>query len=186
MYFGFESVFASEHKAHQYQQLNARIFQNVNLKNKGRFVYNMKAGKFFGADAISFIDYKHFDGNQTHISSEDMYVNRFNLMPYYRYSTNKDYFEGHIEHNFQGFVMNRLPVFKKLNYLKLFIFILTKFYLFIKLFFLLRMERKYSGVNSSYLLSMYYGGMFPVGLLLGIICLGNYYWVSKYNFIRKS
>ena len=44
---------------------------------------NMKAGKFFNADNISFVDYKHFNGNQTHIGSADSYTNQFNNLPYY-------------------------------------------------------------------------------------------------------
>jgi len=48
---------------------------------------NLKAGKFFNADAISFVDYKHFDGNQTHIGQTERYLNVFNLMPYYTNST---------------------------------------------------------------------------------------------------
>ena len=44
---------------------------------------NMKAGKFFNADNISFVDYKHFNGNQTHIRIDGQYNSSFNLLPYY-------------------------------------------------------------------------------------------------------
>ena len=116
LYLGFESVLAANEQRYRYQLLHARIFQNVNVKNKGRFVYNIEAGTFFNADNISFADYKHFNGNRTHINTQEMYVTRFNLMPYYNFSTNCNYVEAHIDHNFQGFLMNRLPLFKKLNY----------------------------------------------------------------------
>ncbi|MFD0962751.1 DUF5686 and carboxypeptidase regulatory-like domain-containing protein [Pseudofulvibacter geojedonensis] len=116
LYLGAESVLTASHKNYQYGLLKARVFQNVNFKNKGRFVYNLKGGIFLNAENISFVDYKHFNGNLTHIGSDDIYVNRFNIMPYYQFSTNQNYFEGHVEHNFQGYVLNRLPVFKKLNY----------------------------------------------------------------------
>lgn len=116
VYLGFESGFASNEKKNNYSHLNTRVYQNVNLNNKGRFVYNIKAGTFIDGDDISFVDYKHFNGNQTHISSEDMYVTNYNLMPYYTFSTNTSYLEAHLEHNFQGYILNRLPILKKLNY----------------------------------------------------------------------
>lgn len=116
LYLGAESVFVSSNKNHQYGLVKTRIYQNVNLKNKGRFVYNIKGGLFINAEGISFVDYKHFNGNQTHVNSNNMHVHKFNLMPYYQLSTNTHYFEGHIEHNFQGYVFNRLPIMKKLNY----------------------------------------------------------------------
>jgi hypothetical protein len=76
---------------------------------------NVKAGKLFNAENISFIDYRHFNGNQTHIGTSDRYLNVFNLMPYYANSTNDSYFENHFEYNDTGFIMNKIPL---LNLLK--------------------------------------------------------------------
>ena len=76
---------------------------------------NLKAGKFFNADNISFVDYKHFNGNQTHIGGGDSYTNQFNNLPYYSASTNDSYFETHIEHNDKGFLMNKIPLLNKLQ-----------------------------------------------------------------------
>jgi hypothetical protein len=36
-------------------------------------------------------------------------------MPYYSNSTNKSYFEAHLEHNDNGYIMNKLPLLNKLN-----------------------------------------------------------------------
>ena len=41
------------------------------------------------------MDYKHFNGNQTHIGQSERYLNVFNLLPYYANSTNDAYFEIH-------------------------------------------------------------------------------------------
>jgi len=76
---------------------------------------NLKAGKFIHGENISFIDYKHFNGNQTHIGTSDRYLNVFNLLPYYSNSTNDAYSENHIEYNDNGFIMNKIPL---LNFLK--------------------------------------------------------------------
>ena len=36
-------------------------------------------------------------------------------MPYYTTSTNNSYFEMHAEHNFEGYIMNKIPLLNKLN-----------------------------------------------------------------------
>ena len=42
-------------------------------------------------------------------------INSFNLLPYYSHSTNDAYFETHIEHNFKGYIMNKIPLLNKLQ-----------------------------------------------------------------------
>src|SRR5690606_4024802 len=84
--------------------------------NKGTFGGNIQAGKFFSADAISFIDYKHFNGNQTHIGTKSWYLSQFHLLPYYSHSTNDSYVESHFEHHFKGYVMNKIPLLNKLQW----------------------------------------------------------------------
>ena len=112
---GFEKTFAATDKNYEYSLFTARIQQNVTLGNKGEMKFNLRGGKFNNADNIAFIDYKHFNGNQTHIGSGDNYTNQFNNLPYYSASTNNSYFETHIEHNDQGFIMNKIPLLNKLQ-----------------------------------------------------------------------
>jgi hypothetical protein len=76
---------------------------------------NLKAGKFLNAENISFVDYKHFNGNQTHIGQTERYLNVFNLLPYYSNSTNNRYFEAHTEYNDEGYIMNKIPLLNKLK-----------------------------------------------------------------------
>lgn len=116
----YTGVLAGSSGGYKYHNLDLNLFQNINLNNKGRLVYNLSGGVFLNSDKIAFVDYKHFNGNQTHVNSDELYVRRFNLMPYYDYSTNKSYFEGHVEYNFQGFILNRLPVLKRINYFLVF------------------------------------------------------------------
>jgi Family of unknown function (DUF5686)/CarboxypepD_reg-like domain len=115
LFLGYEKAFAASDKKYEFDHLNARIFYDLNVGNKGNLAINLKAGKFFNAQNISFIDYKHFNGNQTHIGQADRYLNVFNFLPYYTNSINDAYFETHIEHDDQGFIMNKIPV---LNLLK--------------------------------------------------------------------
>lgn len=111
----YEKAFAGSEKNLEYDALYARVTYDVTLGNKGELGMNFKAGKFFGADEISFADYKHFNGNQTHVGMGERYLNVFNLLPYYTRSTNDSYLELHSEYNDKGFIMNKIPL---LNLLK--------------------------------------------------------------------
>ena len=111
----YEKAFAGSEKNFEYDAIYARITYDVTLANKGELGINFKAGKFFGADGISFADYKHFNGNQTHVGMAEKYLNVFNLLPYYTKSTNDSYLELHSEYNDKGFIMNKIPL---LNLLK--------------------------------------------------------------------
>jgi hypothetical protein len=115
LFFNFEKAFAATNKNYEYEQLSGRIYYNKTIGNKGSFTTNLKGGTFFNAENISFIDFEHFNGNQTRIGTSASYLNVFNLMPYYTNSTNNSYFELHAEHNFEGFVMNKVPLLNKLN-----------------------------------------------------------------------
>ncbi|MXN90782.1 carboxypeptidase-like regulatory domain-containing protein [Flavobacterium sp. Sd200] len=114
--FQYEKAFAGSEKNYEYDFIAARATYDVTLGNKGDFGINLKGGKFFNADGISFVDYKHFNGNQTHVGTSNAYLNVFNLMPYYTNSTNDSYLELHAEHNFKGYIMNKIPVLNLLQW----------------------------------------------------------------------
>jgi len=115
LYFGYENAFASNEKKYEYQLLTGQIRYDFKAGNKGTLGINLKAGAFFNGDSISFLDYKHFNGNRTHVGTSDRYLNVFNLMPYYSNSTNREFFEAHLEHNDNGYIMNKIPLLNKLN-----------------------------------------------------------------------
>lgn len=115
LYLTYEKAFAASEKKYEFDRIATLIQYDLALANKGLLGTSFRAGKFFNAENISFIDYKHFNGNQTHIGTADRYLNVFNLMPYYANSTNDSYFESHLEYNDTGFIMNKIPL---LNLLK--------------------------------------------------------------------
>ncbi len=112
---GYEKGFAGSEKKYEFDYIGSRLYYDYTLGNKGNLAMNLRAGKFFNAENISFADYKHFNGNQTHIGQTDRYLNVFNLLPYYTHSTNDSYFEAHVEHNDKGYIMNKLPLLKYLK-----------------------------------------------------------------------
>lgn len=111
---GYETGFLSKNKENHFHQFKAQLTQDFAVKDKGRFAYNLRAGGFLSAGSISFVDFQHFNGNESYVTIRD-YMDSFFLLPYYDLSTNRNYFEGHLEHNFNGWIMNKIPLLKKLN-----------------------------------------------------------------------
>ncbi|WP_299122407.1 DUF5686 and carboxypeptidase regulatory-like domain-containing protein [uncultured Winogradskyella sp.] len=112
----YEKGFGATNNNYNFDQIKARLYQSFNIADKGRFRYNLRAGKFFNPDDIAFMDYQHFNGNQTHVSTEGNYTNVFNNLPYYAASTNDAYLEAHAEHDFNGFLLGKVPLLNKLNF----------------------------------------------------------------------
>lgn len=111
---GYEKGIGNESR-YSFDHLSGSVRYEKTLGNKGSFETIVKAGKFFNAEDISFADYKHFNGNQTHIGKNDRYLYGFNLLPYYTASTNDSYLEIHAEHNDKGYIMNKIPLLNKLR-----------------------------------------------------------------------
>ena len=116
LFLSYKKGFNGSKKDYNFDQIKVRLTQRISVGNKGTFRYNAKAGKFFNAENITFIDYQHFNGNQTHVGTNSSYLNVFNNMPYYNNSTNTEYLEFHAEHDFKGFILGKIPLLNKLNY----------------------------------------------------------------------
>ena len=114
--FNYQKGFLSDINDYNFDVLKTRITHDFDISRFGNFAYSLNGGLFFNADDISFLDYKHFDGNQTRIGSSANYLNKFNLLPYYALSTNENYADVHFEHNFNGYILNKIPLLNKLNF----------------------------------------------------------------------
>lgn len=112
----YENGFGSTDERNNYSLLNLSTKYETSLGVVGNLGLYINGGKFFNADDISFMDYKHFYGNETFIGTNQNYLGKFNLMPYYSMSTNKDFVEWHAEHNFKGYVLNKIPLVRELQY----------------------------------------------------------------------
>lgn len=115
LFLNYEKAFAASDKKYEFSKIDAKISHSITLGNKGELAATINAGQFFNAENISFIDFKHFNGNQTHIGLEAKYLNNFLLLPYYSNSTNKSYFQLHSEYNDNGFIMNKMPLIRALK-----------------------------------------------------------------------
>lgn len=65
---------------------------------------------------IPFIDYVHFNGNRYILTSSLNTIGNFDSLDYYSMSTNSNYAQVHTEHNFKGFILNKIPLLNKLNF----------------------------------------------------------------------
>lgn len=74
---------------------------------------DLSGGKFINIKRIYFPDYHHFNGNLIFFSKNKL--RQFNLLDYYSYSTADRYAEVHAEHDFSGFIFNKIPGFRKLK-----------------------------------------------------------------------
>ncbi|HNU14321.1 MAG TPA: DUF5686 and carboxypeptidase regulatory-like domain-containing protein [Chitinophagaceae bacterium] len=91
------------------------VSDNINLKLRGIFRYRVGMGGFIDNDKVQLPDYTHFNGNISTLATE--YLNSFQLLPIYQYSnTDKFYSLAHLEYNLKGFLTNKIPVFRKLNF----------------------------------------------------------------------
>lgn len=85
-----------------------------NLRIYGAFSISGNAGLFLHKAKVHFMDYMHFDGNQTIFASQS--YNGFQLLPYYQYSTTSRFLVSHINHHFNGFWFNKIPLLRKLKW----------------------------------------------------------------------
>ncbi|TGD56780.1 DUF5686 and carboxypeptidase regulatory-like domain-containing protein [Flavobacterium humi] len=115
LYFTYEKGLGGNLDRYNFDFVAGKVEQDFSLGNKGGLGVNITAGKFYNPSGISFVDYKHFAGNQTHIGQTDNYLAVFNLLPYYSSSTNDAFFEAHSEYDDKGFIMNKIPLLDKLK-----------------------------------------------------------------------
>ena len=93
----------------------ANVRQFVSLGNFGNFRYNVRSGIFLQQKDIPFMDYLHANGNQVKLAPSNK-MTSFGLLDYYQFSTNDKYAEAHLEQNFKGFLLGKIPLINKLNF----------------------------------------------------------------------
>ena len=93
----------------------ANLKQDISVGNYGDFSYNVKGGLFLKKKDIAFMDNLQANGNQLTFVTVNQ-LNSFDLLPYYKYFTNDKYAEMHLEHNFRGAILSKIPLLNRLNF----------------------------------------------------------------------
>jgi hypothetical protein len=104
-----------------FRQIEGGLADRMNLGLLGEFSYRVFAGSFLGNTSATFIDRKHFNGNETflirYFSSGIPYdfffrQGRYNALPYYTESTFDSYIQLHAEQDFSSWVFNKIPLLR--------------------------------------------------------------------------
>lgn len=88
-------------------------YQKIALQARGSFSksrwgtdkFLFESGDFIAYEKLSFIDFKHFNGQRT--AYGDFGLNDFQLLDYYQYSTTDFYFQGHYEHQLNPLMLRK-------------------------------------------------------------------------------
>jgi hypothetical protein len=75
---------------------------------------SLLGGQFFNNKALTLADLKHFMGNRTIIQLGDR-LTSFRMLPYYYYSTGRNYFEGHISLNSPKLVLTQIQFLRMIG-----------------------------------------------------------------------
>ncbi len=102
---GYKGAFQG---THTYNKIQLRYNQPIMLGAIGLLDATIEGGKTFGTVPISLLN--PIPANQSY----SLVRNTFALMNYYDYVTDT-YAATHLEHHFNGFIMNRIPLIKKLK-----------------------------------------------------------------------
>ncbi|KIA92951.1 hypothetical protein OC25_14690 [Pedobacter kyungheensis] len=106
---GFNNVLSSDI---DYDFIKAEVFQErIGLGLLGYTSFLAGVGKFVNNKKMYYPDFKHFSGNISTIFPPN--IRKFQYLDFYQFSTNQQYFEAHLEHNFAGFFMNKIPLLRK-------------------------------------------------------------------------
>ena len=114
----------------------ANISQRFNLGIFGVSQYRFSMGKFFDTTSLQIMDYRYQRAGDPFFFTPAMYT--YQLLDT-TFPTFKLFYEGHFVHQFNGFVMNRIPLLKKVNLKAMagagFLFAPERKYQYVELFF---------------------------------------------------
>jgi len=100
-----------------FDQLVLRIEdRNIPTGVAGYLQFRVEGGYFLRTDSLFFMDFQHFNGNQTLFGNPDRYLNSFLLLPYYSNSTADYHVQAFLEHHFEGFILDKIPGIRKLGW----------------------------------------------------------------------
>lgn len=91
-----------------YDHLQLGLNHSFSIGVADKLEFELRGGSFLNNKRTFFMDYHHFDGNQTILGSLKP-AGSFRLLDYYLYSTDNNYFSGHTHYHFRKFLLTRIP-----------------------------------------------------------------------------
>ena len=111
----FNQAFGSDVTLYNYMKLDFTYDQEMSLGIVGTSFLRIKTGTFIQKETPAFMDYNHFHGNEILLGNNTPYLNQFNLLPYYEFSSSDNYFLIHWEHQFQKWGVGNWPLIRLLK-----------------------------------------------------------------------
>jgi hypothetical protein len=106
------AIGASDNFGSDYARAYLGISHSINFGLFGNTSINAEAGTFLYKNKVAFQDFVHFNGNRTLLPPSGVNA-AFLALPYYQYSTMADYGRVNLNHNFGGFLFNKVPGVRK-------------------------------------------------------------------------
>jgi hypothetical protein len=77
--------------------------------------WNVLAGTFLNRRNLEYMDYFQPRGNQTIFGQPNEYHRGFLLLPYYGFGTDGAFIDAHLQHHWQGWLFDHLPLLRRLK-----------------------------------------------------------------------
>lgn len=111
----FTHAFGSTVSRYNFMKLDFTYDQTLSLGMIGETFLKIKSGRFLQKESPAFMDLNHFHGNEILFGKKTPYLNQFNLLPYYQFSSSNNYFLTHWEHHFKKWGVSNWPIIRWLN-----------------------------------------------------------------------
>lgn len=99
-----------------FQKIAASLEDEWSIGVGGRLAWYVNGGFFFNQENMSFRDFRHFMTSQIFIMNGSDYSRTFLQLPYYNFSTADQYFQLHLQHHFDGFIIDKIPGIRDLGW----------------------------------------------------------------------
>jgi len=96
----------------RFDMLRLGIKQKIDYGFDNHFSYQVGAGTFLNSSRLYFEDFQHFNTQYTEFTFSPT-ENSFRLLPFYQYSTGKQYAEAHLNFQTYKLILKQLPLIKK-------------------------------------------------------------------------
>ncbi|MFT5647693.1 MAG: hypothetical protein ACI976_002387 [Aureispira sp.] len=100
-----------------YDYLELKVEKDdIKIGTVGLLSFKATGGWFPYKPKLYFMDFHHFNGNQTIIAKTSDYLSTFQLLSYYEHSNSSAFGMLHLQHDFNGFIWNKIPGLKALGF----------------------------------------------------------------------
>lgn len=90
-----------------FQEVRASVAHDVALGVRGKLSFLVRGGTFLRRSFVQLPDYRHFATTEIALTTADP-IGSYRLLPYYEYSTQREYAEVYAHYQFRKFLLSRI------------------------------------------------------------------------------